>query len=214
MDSLMFFWEMYKKASFWRIFVDTYRPGGRLNLWLTAWSILTVAMIVVLSFRERDLCSNIWILFVAMWVCLLRMGLRVAYPDYYAEYRDRLSFYNNGSQYLRYLIFRDEIMSQNARNRASISDAIQHIDADLDTEVTDNYKLGVYISLAISVFSVLLGVFLEKIQTPYVILIASGLVVVVSIGFAIIGSLRDKRARLMELKRYLIWLQGENIPTG
>ena len=214
MDSFLFFWEMYAKASFWRILVDSYRPEGRLNLGLFIYSILSLVILAALSFRDRDLYSNIGFLFVAVWGYWLWRGMRRAYSHYYREYSERLSFYRYERQYLRYLIFRDEILKDNRRNGVSIADAIAHIDTDLDTEVTDPFKVSIFVTLIISVFSALLGSLTAKWGSPYIVLFLYLLVILVLIGGVIIGSVRSKRIRLIEIKRYLIWLQRENALTS
>ncbi|PJE57197.1 hypothetical protein [Marinomonas sp. BSi20584] len=213
MDSFLFFWGMYKRASFWRVLRDGYRPDGRTNIGLLTYSTLLLVFLIVHAFRNRNFYIYIDFLLIGLWVFWLWKSIKRAYRHYEEQYASRLEYYKQERQYLRYLIFRDEVIRDNISHGISISDALAHIETDLDTEVTDVLKTSIFITTGLSVVITLTVNLIGKWDTSYTLLVLFVSAITLLIGISILGSVRSRKVKLLELKRYLTWLQREEALT-
>ena len=204
---------MHKRASFWRILCDGYRPSGRINKGLLVYSIAVLIVLTVLTFRARDSFTYVGLLLIGAWATWLWKSIKKAYLHYEEQYGKRLQYYKQERQYLRYLIFRDEVLKDGRSHGVSIADALSHIDTDLETEVTDVLATSIFITTGISVVITLFGSVAGKLEKPYIVLTLFLSVLALLLGATILGSLRSRKVRLLELKRYLLWLQREEALT-
>lgn len=213
MNSLLFFIKMHKRAGFLRILREAYVRNGRLNTGLAIYSAGSLLVLSYLIIRDRDIYTYLGLLLIVIWSYWLWCAIKSTYRDYFEKYGDKLGYYKQERQYLRYLIFRDEVLSDGGRNGVSISDALAHIDIDLQTETTDVLATSLFVAAGISVFASLVSNLTGKLDTPYIVLALFVLVLVLTLGATVIGSLRSRKVNLLELRRYLMWLDREIGPN-
>ena len=210
MESFLYFFQKYKKASFGRIFVEAYRSDQGINLYLLTYSIITILLIIILPFKGT-IYKNLIFILILIWGIWLCQAIKKRYSHYWAKYKELLQFYNKERQYLRYLIFRDIILSDSSFSNYSIQDALNYINIDLETETTELISKNLIITTAITVIVSLIGSYFGRLNEQYILLglFFSGLVLCILI--AVLGSITNKKSKLLELKRFLLWLKEDKV---
>lgn len=210
MESFLYFFQKYKKASFRRILVGAYKSDQGINLYLLGYSIITILLIIIFSFQD-NIYKNLTFIFILTWAAWLWQAIKKRYSSYWARYKELLQFYNKERQYLRYLIFRDIILSDSSFSNYSIKDALNYIDIDLKTETTKLISENLIITTTIAVIVSLIGGYFGKLNERYILLGLFFSVLALCILIAVLGSIRSKKSKLLELKRFLLWLKEDKV---
>ena len=213
MESFLYFFQKYKKASFGRIFVEAYRTDQGINLYLLAYSIITILLIIIVSFNGT-IYKNLIFILISIWSIWLCRAIKKRYSHYWAKYKELLQFYNKERQYLRYLIFRDILLNDSSSSTYSIRDALNYINIDLETETRELISTNLVITTSVAVIVSLISSYFGKLNEQYILLGLFFSVLTLFILIAVLGSIRNRKSKLLELKRFLLWLDQDATLTS
>jgi len=212
MDSLIFFYQEYKKVGFLRLFKDAYINPVRTNWFLIVYSAIVLVILGYLTFQERNIFFWSGFILIFAWAYFLWRSIKISYMSLTEGHENKLKLYSKERQHLRYLIFKNNVMNSNSINEVSVDDALTHLNLELETESANPISSSYYLALIVSLIAALIGSLSSKWGTQSISIILFLLTLLFLLSVTIIGSLRGRKSKLLELKRFLVWLHNDEQP--
>ncbi|WP_374361939.1 hypothetical protein [Pseudoduganella danionis] len=208
MDSFVRLFALYSEITRWSIIRQIYRRADiwwKLCLWIPK---LVFAMSSIATF----LLQAWWVYFLGlllsatMWGWAFENARRLVFAEQSHLYPERLRYFANNYQYIRYLQFR-EVLQENYAG--CVKDALVFLDQLFDTSVTTPIAAHPLLTLLFGAAIALFSGVVTHWPVGIIVMVQLSIGVCIYVSYMVLGVIQTHQANLKEFKRFLIWAANE-----
>ena len=214
MDSFLRVYAIYRSITRWKVVVWIYQES-RLSLRVIMWT----AKILFISLAVLGLLASSWhmyfasiVVVAAIWALSFSKARTEVLSELRRLYPERIKFFSKDYQYIRYLSFKERLISENLPGNLDDTLAFvgSHVEAGINPPIT-SHPFMLFTSGAILA---ILGGAAGQWPGKYIAAALLVLAMLFYFSYMVIDITRSPMSDLREFKRFLLWARDESLkPT-
>ena len=170
-------------------------------------SCLAISIAIMASRDINGVDTLFFIPISIMWVMAHFGSVRITYDRFYSKQPDRLRYYRRKLEYLRYCLFREQIINEGLYG--GIDDSLRHVDTSVRTARDNPLSSHPVITTAISLILMIIAAQSPNWYPGYAGMTVLILLLIVGLTLLWYSYALTPIGRLKEFHRFLCWLKED-----
>ena len=204
-------YKIYEGASRWYVVKQIFKHSGTASACGMLACFLVFITLVLYTFFSGRFTYSYWGMLVTMivWSLFFVKARGHALHQYYLSHTQTIRLHERNYQYIRYLIFKEAVVK--ADLLCSVKSALTHANIQIETEEKHTLSGNILITTLLGLLFAVVGGYSGKLDIKLFVNIALFILAALYFAYHILGSIRTSHSKILEFKRYLLWLRVENI---
>jgi hypothetical protein len=209
MDSFLRIYSIYRPITSWLIIKRVYKDSECSWLAVMWISKLAVAALVVIGARAPSWLPyfGVIVIIAIIWMFSFSKARTAVFADFYRSYHEQIKFFGKDNQYIRYLMFKKQLISSSFAG--SIEDVLAFVDGQINTDshypVMSHPFITFMLGMLLAIVSGVAGRWSAALATTVIIT----LIYVIYFSHVVLSLTRTPQANMKEFKRFLLWVKDE-----